>query len=488
MKKLIAGFMTALMALLTVTSPVLAATALGDYPGFLAGSDGTLDAYVVIGSDAAVDDVVGAVDLASRLAEVGEATTTESCPGAAVSVDGVSKDTITITRGYLDDFFPGTIRSFHMSKLTTGTYGWAGSNYDYYETIYLGDDLIYTSHDFGTTGINGTQSMVIPTNVLKYQYVFKKAINLTSKSGLGTLTSPEYTYPINVNLLGQTFQIVGVGANQLKMLAGSVGTATATTPVVYEDYSVYSDLGDSGGTWARIIVKDSSGNTVATEVINDDSDKTLTALSLTIKVTAVRALTDGTVVGTDLVVGAINAVEKTYPASCDVSGTGTSDYKFPGETEWCIQATTISGATASGNIAVDDKIEVVYKPSTTKYIKMTDSDPAVSLPAGYGKIGFIGWNYDTWTELTFKPVTGKTAYWDDGMSGATNTSQAAANLNGIEIASSVPGSIVNGTNGYDKAYILFNYTLDNGSRPVMVGFWDSVNNRIGVDLDTATAY
>ncbi len=488
MKKLIAGFMTALMALLTVTSPVLAATALGDYPGFLAGSDGTLDAYVVIGSDAAVDDVVGAVDLASRLAEVGEATTTESCPGAAVSVDGVSKDTITITRGYLDDFFPGSLRSFHMSKLTTGTYSWAGSNYDYYETINLGDDLIYTSHDFGTTGINGTQSMVIPTNVLKYQYVFKKAINLTSKSNLGTLTSPEYTYPINVVLLGQTFQIVGIGANQLKMLAGSVGTATATTPVVYEDYSVYSDLGDSGGTWARVIVKDSSGNTVATEVINDDSDKTLTALDLTIKVTAVRALTDGTVVGTDIVVGEINAVEKTYPASCDISGTGTSDYKFPGETEWCIQATEISGSTASGDIAVDDKIEVVYKPSTTKYIKMTDADPSVSLPASYGKIGFIGWNYDTWTELTFKPVTGKTVYWDDGMTGATNTTQAAANLNGIEIASSVPGSIVNGSNGYDKAYVLFNYTLANGSQPVMIGFWDSVNNRIGVDIDEATPY
>jgi hypothetical protein len=490
MKKLIAGFMTALMALLTVTTPVLAATALGDYPGFLAGADGTLDAYVVIGSDAAVSDVVGAVDLASRLAEVGEATVTEDCPGSSAAVDGISKDTITINRGYLDNFFPGNVRSFHLDKLKTGTYSWNGANYDYYEDIALGNDQIYTSHDFSTSGINGTQSMVVPTDVLKYRYVFKKAINLTSKSGLGTLASPEYTYPINIELLGKTFQIVGLGLNQVKMLSGSVGTATATTPVVYGDYSVYSDLGDSGGTWARVIVKDSAGNTVATEVINDDSDKSLTSLSLTIKVTAVRALTDGTVVGTDVVVGALNAIEKTYPASCDISGTGTSDYKFPGETEWCIQAAAIGGTTASGDIDVNDRIEVVYKPSTTQYIKMTATDPSVSLPNDYGKVGFIGWNYDTWATLTFTPVTGKVGYWDDGMTGASNITQAASNLAGIEIASDVAGSIVdpNNANGYDKAYILFNYTLTSGFYPVMVGFWDSVNSRIAVDLSDNIYY
>lgn len=487
MKKLIAGLMTALMALLTIASPVLAASQLGSYPGFLKGADGKLDAYVVIGSDAAVSDVVGAVDLASRLAEVGKTTTSTACPGAAVSIDGISKDTITHKRGFLDDFFPGAIRSFHYSKLTTGTYSWAGSNYDYYEDIYLDTDDIYTSHDFGTSGINGTQTLVIPTNYLKYRHVFKKALNLGSKTATkGTVSAPEYTYPINIELLGKTFQIVGLGANQVVMLSGSVGTATATTPVVYGDYSVYSDLGDSNGGWARVIVKDAAGNTVATEVINDDSDKTITSLSLTIKITAVRALTDGTVVGTDLVVGATNAVEKTYPSSCDISGTGTSDYKYPGETEWCIQA---NGFT-TGNVSVDDKIEVVYKPTTTKYIKQTDTDSALSLPNNYGKIGFVGtgWNYDTWTILTFTPVAGKSAYWDDGMTGATNSTLAASNLNGIEISSDVAGSIVNGSNGYNKAYILFNYTLTNGSYPVMVGFWDSVNSRIGVDVNSAPYY
>jgi len=433
-----------------------------------------------------VEDVVGAIDLATRLAEVGKGTTTTSCASSSAAVDGVSKDTVTIQRGYIDDFFPGNIRSFHTSKLTTGTYSWASNNYDYYEDISLGTSQIYTSHDFGTTGINGTQSLVIPTTVLKYRYVFKKALNLGSKTDAkGTAAAPEYTYPININLLGKPFQIVGLGTDQVVMLSGSIGTATATTPVVYGDYSAYSDLGNNAG-WARVILKDKSGNTVDTMVITSGGDKTSTAAGLTVKVTAVRALQDGTIVGTDLVVGPTNAIEKTYPSNCDISGTGTTDFKFPGETEWCIQATGIT----TGNITVDDAIEVVYKPSTTKYIKSTDADPALTLPNSFGKLGFVGngFNYDSWTTLTFTPVTGKSIYMDDDLSGATNTTLASpTNVNGIEISSDVAGSIVYGSNGYNKVYILLNTTLVNTSMlPVMVGFWDSVNSRIGVDLSTDT--
>jgi len=478
--------MTALIALLTTTSPVLAAEQLGNYPTFLKAADGTLGAYVVVGSIASVEDVVGAIDLATRLAEVGKTTTSASCAGAAAAVDGVSKDTVTIQRGYLDSFFPGAIRSFHYSKLTTGTYSWASNNYDYYEDIELGTSSIYTSHDFSTTGINGTQSLVIPTNVLKYKYVFNKALNLGSKTaGKGTVTAPEYTYPININLLGKPFQIVGLDTDQVVMLSGSIGTATATTPVVYGDYSAYSDLGNDAG-WARVIIKDKAGNTVDTLVITQAGDKTSTAAGLTVKVTAVRALQDGTIVGTDLVMGPTNAIEKTYPLNCDISGTGTSDFKFPGETEWCIQGTGIT----TGNITAADAIEVVYKPSTIKYIKSTDATPTLALPNGYGYLGFVGtgFNYDSWVTLTFTPVVGKSAYNDTGMTGASTSTIVASNLNGIEISADVAGSIVNGTNGYNKAYILFNYTMTNGSYPVMVGFWDSVNNRIAVDARPTTAY
>jgi S-layer protein (TIGR01564 family) len=61
--KLLSAILTALLTL----TPVFAAMDLGDYPTFLF-ADHNLDAYVVVGSAAAPGDVVGAVDLAARLA------------------------------------------------------------------------------------------------------------------------------------------------------------------------------------------------------------------------------------------------------------------------------------------------------------------------------------------------------------------------------------------------------------------------------------
>lgn len=114
------------------------------------------------------------------------------------------------------------------------------------------------------------------------------------------------------------------------------------------------------GGWARIIIKDAKGNTVDTMSINVGSSKTSYVAGLEILVAKVRALQDGTIVRTDLYVGSSDTgLVKTYPSSCDVSGTGSSDYKFPGTTEWCIQAKTSgSGVINSGN-----ELQVVWKPA-----------------------------------------------------------------------------------------------------------------------------
>ncbi|PIZ35526.1 MAG: hypothetical protein COY38_02120, partial [Candidatus Aenigmarchaeota archaeon CG_4_10_14_0_8_um_filter_37_24] len=61
--KLLSAILTALMAI----SPFVAAVDLGSYPTFLF-TNHNLDAYVVVGSAAQPADVVGAVDLAVRLA------------------------------------------------------------------------------------------------------------------------------------------------------------------------------------------------------------------------------------------------------------------------------------------------------------------------------------------------------------------------------------------------------------------------------------
>lgn len=473
MKKLFAGFMTALVALLTATAPVLAAQELGQYPTFLKGSDGTLNAYVVVGSSANVADVVGAIDVASRLAEVGKSTVTQTCSGATGSLNGQEKDTVPLA-GALSIVFPssGLLKSAHYSTLKDSTVSWRGTDYDYREQVDIGS--VSMRHDLGLNNVNGTLKMEVQSGDIKYQYVFEKAL-----TGTGSVDSPNYSYPVNVKLLGKDFSIVGISSNQVKALQGSIGTASATTPVVYGDYSVYSDLGFSGAAtatsnWGRIIIKDKDGNTVDTLTINQGDNRQSTSTGLTIMLLNVRALTDGTIVGSDIVVGPTNeGVTKTYDVTADVTSTGTSSDKFPGETVWGVQVSSGSFGT-TGSIVVGDTLEVIYKPASTQYLVAGEK---ISLPNNYGDLGFEGFNTERFATVTIAPIGSTLSAYN-----LSSDTQAFGNLDGIEISTDVAGSIVSPSNtGFNKAYVLFNYSRTTDSEVAFVGFYDTTKQKILVN-------
>lgn len=476
MKKLIAGFMTALMALL----PLVSAAQLGNYPAILEDADGVLDAIVVVGADAKPSDVVGAVDLAVRLAEVGKTAVSQACSGASADVNGVRKDTINLPStasgtGLGDSSaFPasGVLKTFHYTGLKDSHITWRSDEYDYHEQVSLA--AAEFRHDFQDNKVNGTETLVINSGDIWYDFVFDEALNLGAASSAGTIASPDYTYPINIELLGKPFQIVGLGTNQMKMLAGSVGTATATTPVVNGDYSVYSDLG-SNGAWARVIIKDADDNTVDTLTINQGSSKDSSATGLTVQITAVRALMDGTIVGSDIVVGlTADGTTKTYDASADVTSTTNND-RYPGETDWGIQVVV---AASAANITANDYIRVIYKPTSKQYLKAGDK---IEFPNNYADLGFEGWNTDKWTTITLEPVSGVTGYDKD----ADTTSYG--NLNGIKIVAAESGSIMTPSgNAFTTAYILFNATQAAGtSAPIMIGYYDTSKSKVLVDPDAA---
>ena len=462
-KKIISGLMAALVAI----SPVLAVT-LGDFQKHLGVP--AQDWYIVIGSAADPADVAGAVDIAIRLAELSYEE--KEVPGVTTTeINGVEKDTVPLS-GQLTQVFPTKITTIQYSGLKDSTFSWRGNDYDYHEEIVLGS--IQMKHDFNTDKINGTEKMVVSsTSGLKYRFVFDKEI-----SGLGSPSDKNYTYPVTINLLGTTaFTIVGVGSSSIVALVGTTGTATAETPVTYGDYSFYSDLG-SDGSWARIIVKDKDGNTVATKVINQGDSHDFTEIGVTVKVTQVRALQDGTVVGVDLVVGETGQVEKTYTTSCDVTSTGAASTRFPGTEEWCIQFSPASST--NGKIARGAAIEVVFKPTETKYYKAGEK---LVLPNEYAEIGFEGWNTDKFVTITVQPISEKTVY------NINDDDQSLGTWSAIEFSADVDGSIedpVTGV-GYTKAYILFNYTQKEGNveyLPVLLAFYDPVKQKVLGNVST----
>ncbi len=77
------------------------------------------------------------------------------------------------------------------------------------------------------------------------------------------------------------------------------GTATPTNPVIFGDYRLYSDIGNNNA-WAQVIIKNSVGTVLEKLIINQGETKTSAASNLNVKVIAVRALADGTIIGTDL--------------------------------------------------------------------------------------------------------------------------------------------------------------------------------------------
>jgi hypothetical protein len=476
MKKLIAGFLTAMISLLSVSMPAIAASQLGSYPDFLADAADALDAFVVVGAAAAVDDVVGAVDIAVRLAEVGTSSVSQACTGASAAVDGTSKDTCDLGHP-LSSCFPSSavLKTAHYSGLKDTVYTWDGDGqeYDYREQVDFSG--VTLSHDLSVTNVNGTETMVIASDDIKYQLVFEERL-----SGLGSISNPNYTYPVNIEILGTAFSIVGTSAaNTVRVLQGSIGTATATSGVTYGDYTAYSDLG-SNAAWARIVIKDSAGNTVDTLIVNQGVSKQSTAAGLTVMPTSISALMDGTVVGVDLVIGSTTeGIVKTYDVTADTTSTGTASDRFPGSTAWGIQVGSTSFGTTAGTIQVGDMLEVVYKPGTTEYVR---AGSKISLPNDYAELGFQGWNTDKWVTVTIKPIGGTvSAYWHN------QTTTVLANLNGIEISADVSGSIISqdAQNAFSKAYVLFNYTATDGNAfpasPVMFGYYDQSNQKILVN-------
>lgn len=492
-RKMAAVAGSALMAGMTLAGAAMAATNVGNIASLATpGTDGVANFPIfVIGKTAASADVAGAIDIAVRMAAESKTTTSVTTTSTSAAITGTEKDTIGLSSA-LNSVLPSTARTIHFSGLKQGTITWKGNTYDYYEDVTLGSTMVM-NHDYGTSNINGTEKMVVPSGQYVYEYAFNKVLNMTdgatTAKNTGTLTNPEYSNPIKIKMLGKDFTIVGIGSNQVKLLSGSTGTATkdtaSSTGLASTDgaYTAYVTAGVDN-TWATIKLLDKAGNTIDTQSINKADSKTFSAAGLDIQVTAVRVSgTDPTTqhIEADLVVGASGTTTKTLSTSCDITSTGSSDTKFPGETKWCMQVgnNKVSGGAsfgAVGTAAQGDVIQVIYKPSSTEYYKAGEK---VSLPNSYGEVGFEGWNTDSFVTLTASPVTGVTGY------NVSNTDQSFGNLNGIKVTADVAGSIVDPVTktAYTTVYALLNYTYGTigtaaNNTPVMIGLYDPVKQKI----------
>ncbi len=490
--KIIASILTAIITLASFAFPVLAAISLGDYPTFLF-KNGNLDAFVVVGAAAKPEDVVGGIDLAVRLAANSVVTKTLSGT-ASLGITGLDRDGIGIGVAsggsaldacsgcdYTNTFPSGNVvKNFHFNGLLDSTLTWRSNQYDISEQVNINGVMM--RHDYSTTKVNGTLKMEVQSGDVIYEYLFEKTLTGIGGSSASGAGGPNYTYPVEIKMMGVPFTIVGAGTNQVRILQGSIGIASATSGVTYGDYTVYSDVGSSD-SWARVLVKDKAGNLVETLTVNegDQKDTTVAGVGLSVKLTDVKTIgNSGDVASANIVVGPTGTVEKLFDTTADTTSTGSASDKFPGTTEWGIRVAPGNFST-EGQITANDRLQVIYQPTTTQYLVAGEK---VMLPNNYGELGFSGYGTGKFATVTVEPITSVSAYNSSG-------NVVGSNLNGFKISSDVSGSVLSlAGNGYDAGYLLFgpqNVVSGTTGFPVFVGFWDKANSRIRTADSVTTA-
>ena len=466
-KKLIASLMAALMATLTLASPVLAAP-VNTYPTFL-GMSG--DFYIVVGASglypAATIDVVGAVDVASNLAQLSYTTVSS---GGTTTVDGMERKVsipTTSTGGQLfgsdANTFPIPLRNYHFDGLVQGQYVYKGTTHNFHEEVRNGSTLAPQLTHSLIEQVNGTLKMKIDTQSIEYRYVFDDAIAAADWS-YATPNATTYETPLEVNLMGQTLKIVAVlSSTSFKALSGNVGwISEGSSGLTLDGLSIRVTTVYSS-TQASIEIVDANDNVVNNlgVITTSSTPPSITYQGETYKVKllgAAAASISGQIGQAQLVFGR-GDVEKTFDG-------GDQSTLSAWGSDWRIQGSFASAP----QISSADYVKVVYNPITLpeadKYY--TAGSAPFEGPGGYFELSYAGLTPNTFTQVTLERITGQTVY-----NASTDTSTAATNLNGLKITADIGGSITFNNIGYNEVYVLAQAT------PATSNTWEGSKAYIG---------
>lgn len=452
--KLLSAILTALL----MTSTFVAAVDLGNYPSFLF-TDHNLDAYVVVGSAAASADVVGAVDLATRLA--GESYE-EVSTGGSVSVSGGKKEDILLNTAlnaataFGSTLNYGDIPGLLHSTVTISTCLGGTSCTTYKDTYDVHDELQFTSGIALETGLTSSSPdedfksdtfIEVGKSSVKYYYVFDDAL-----SNGNYIANTSDSYPLEIKFLGKTLTITG---------ASDADTMTIQSG---DEYSL--NVGDSVTVGGKTITLDNvgSGSSVVISVdgtsgtISSGSQKTINGINIKNK-------------------EAFYSTEKADRSATILVGEDVSDTVNDGDA-YCIGATDkdtceddavwvwdLAGLTGS-----DPTIGVMYNKQLDEADEVIGMGKELALPNDYMKI-----KLDSYVETDYRKYTVESdeivdLYW--GTYEAVDTKHTL-HINGAG-GSKDSLETETGSHKTDDLYFYYNTTLDS----VQVFYKDTSDNKI----------
>jgi len=429
-KRFVASSLAALMAGATFAGAALAATSVGGVLKTLGTQAAAGTPYlVVVGDTDAASDVVGAIDVASALAQ--QVTKEVAVPGVtAFDVDGKAWSDIELNKtGTSIDF--ANLTKTNVPYLIRDKFKFGENEYYVTEKIVLPSGLMVSTDD---TRYNGTLYLGSLSG-LEYRYVFNTPLNFTT-------LRVGYDNPLEVKILGNTYYIKGVGANSVTVMSGNVGIADATNPVTFGNYKIYAVDGSGTEGWVKLQIKDSNDNLVKTMIISTDEGEKDTGLGFKIKPLKIYTSTITNTVTAKLLVG--TELEKTI----------NNGDEFSGNWKWSINID------APGYINASNYIGVKYNPQSDddKYLKIGGKLVA---PNGYFEVGYPKNVVDQFVKLEVS-LTGSTikVYPD------TTSKDGWDVPNGLLISADSP---VFGGETYSKVLIYWNTT---GTGNLVYAYYD----------------
>jgi len=263
--KILASILAILLAGISLT-PALALD-LGDFPDVFTSDDGLVDIYIVVGKDAKPEDVVGAVDLAMRLAGVNS----ELIP---IEVGG------EITGGYtkdieLGDFLTPTMKSIltdrDVSNLFDGEVTFDGDEYEVHEEIRLGNNKLKVETSLGgDDDYDADPYLEVGVNDIKYMYVFDDEIDT------GDINDDTY---LDVEILGQNMKIVDFGNDEITVRLAEERTMVVGDSEAVDGYTIeLKNVND-----VAALIKVTKGSSTETKTVNAGTERSILGLDVRVE-------------------------------------------------------------------------------------------------------------------------------------------------------------------------------------------------------------
>ncbi len=347
------------MGLLMAGSTLAFAATLADYPQPFITSDGAADFLVVVGATALPEDVVGAIDVATRLGS--ESFTSYSCPGSSgattVTGEGAAVAT-TNTKIYLGDYLKKTGARYTVTAAELPTVLKSGTledselstTYDYNQYVELSDDFNVQFAQYKPTSgstldpalllIDKTLSNPSQPSTADYVYkekvVFEKEVNGTTIIGESiSLFGKTYTVASGTTFpQAGTPKLVLYGSAETKVLKATEATTVKVSGTTY-------DVTLDGVASDHSIVVTVNGDTKS---IDTSVSRTKTVGGLQVYVDDVYYLSSTTV--------ADNKAKVSFGASTLTLEDGKKAYTAVGGTSTPIQGTLCDLSTSDGKLTM----------------------------------------------------------------------------------------------------------------------------------------